>query len=328
MVDFAAGLAAARDVPRPPQPLPLWSETYAFVSYDPAQELGVWLWCGRFPYEPAQWRTLFSVFLPGGRRLVGKNYERGDESRGPGGTISRIACAEPFRRWEWHYDGPCRETTVAELGAGPLADGPQQRLRVELSFDARGQVWNMGGEEIANHDVGSSHNQQLGTAAGTIAWGEAELELEGVAWRDHSFGPRDMGTMAGHALAAGYFEETGVGFSLIKLLNTDGTVTCAGAVFDQGVAEAVEGVDLELLSDVHEPLGTHRISLPVRGATLEVVGEVLHVSPLTMLPPNHGALGVIERPGALPIWEGHARYREGGHVGFGYTERSLRVPGP
>jgi hypothetical protein len=324
--DFSSGLPSARDVPRPPQPVPLWSETFAFLFFDPKSEFGVWLWCGRFPYEPDQWRTLFSIFVPDGTRFVGKNYERGDESRGPGGSVSQILCAEPFRRWEWHYDGPCRETTVSELAAGPLVDGPQSGLRADLTFEARSAVWAMSEEEIADHDVGHSHLEQIGTAAGTIVIGGVEHPFDGVAWRDHSFGPRDMSSFAGHTLTAGYFEQTGIGFSLIKLLNSDGSATCGGQVIRDGVAEPVAGVDLELLSDRHEPMTPHRIELPVGDQVLTIEAEILHVSPLTMAPPNHGIQGVFDEPGAVVMWEGHSRFRAGDHVGYGYTERSLVVP--
>jgi hypothetical protein len=324
--DWSAGLPASREVPRPPEAVALWSETYAFLFYDPEREIGVWLHVGRFPYQPHLWRTMFSIFLPDGRRLVGKNYERGDESRGPAGAVSSLTCEEPFRRWRWRYDGPAQLTTVAELGDGPLRDGRQQRLEVDLSFDARGPVWDMSPAELEEQDWGTAHYQQLGTCAGEILTEAGDLRLDGTAWRDHSYGTRDMDPLAAHSLVAGYFEETDLGFTLFQLRLKDGSETRTGLVTVGGRTEAVQGVRLELLADRNRPLAGYSFSLPVEGRTLEIAADVLHTSPLTMIPPNHAALGVVDEPGALVLWESHVRFSEGRNTGFGYTERSQSVP--
>lgn len=322
-----ADLALAREIPRPLPGIPLWSETYAFVFFDPQDEVGVWLHCGRFPDRPELWRTMFTVFLPDGQRFVGKNYECGDESEGPAGRISRLTCGAPFRRWDWRYGGPARATTVDRLAAGALADGSQDGLEADLTFTARGPVWDMSSADIEDQDWASEHVQQLGTVKGAITIGDAaEIDFEGVGWRDHSSGTRDMDTLAGHSLVSGYLPDRDLGFMLFDLHLKDGSVTRTGLITRGELTAPAQGVELARLTEIDAPLAPYSFALPVDGETLTVEAEVLHATPLTMIPPNHAALGALDEPGALVLWESHVRFRLGDSVGYGYTERSLTRP--
>ena len=114
--------------------VPLWTENYCYVCYDPVAEIGVWTHLGRAPFDPTLWRELSMVFLPTGERLVNKGYGRSETDRGPGGATLSFECIEPWQQWR---SRPRRRRHPHDGQGARLRDavrpGPRAgRLRPEL----------------------------------------------------------------------------------------------------------------------------------------------------------------------------------------------------
>ena len=95
------GLEPEREFPAQSYPdnIPLWTENYCFVAYDPISQVGLWTHLGRAPFDSTLWRELSIVYLPSGERLVNKGYGRSETPRGPGGATMTFECVDPFRQW-------------------------------------------------------------------------------------------------------------------------------------------------------------------------------------------------------------------------------------
>jgi hypothetical protein len=320
----------AQDTPRPVEPVALWSETYAFVAYDPKAQAGIWLHVGRYPYAPRLWRTMLCVYGPDGVRYLRKNYSSGDETDGPAAGPVGVTCVDPYRHWRLSYEGPAVRSTEAALAAGPLADGLDQLVGFDLDFACRDGAWDLASHrDLDDQDWGNAHFQQLGTVTGTITLPEGEIALEAYAWRDHSYGPRDMGPLRRHALVTGRFDGLDLGFTLFDLRAGAGdgpeAIRQTGQLMRGATAEVCDGVALTVLDDLGQYRDAYTFQLPIDGELATIEATILAGSSLSLVPPNHGLLGTA-REGGLVLWETHVEFRWGDHVGYGYTERSLNVP--
>ncbi len=54
-----------------------WSETMFFHIWSPAQEVGVFIHCGRWPDDPDLWWAQVIAMLPDGRLLVDRSWGTG-----------------------------------------------------------------------------------------------------------------------------------------------------------------------------------------------------------------------------------------------------------
>jgi hypothetical protein len=324
---FDSGLEVSREYLVGVPPVPLWSETGAYSAYDPAQNIGFWMHMGRFSYEPNLWHEALIVYLPDGGRLAFKNYGVGETSLGPKGALMTFSCLEPFQRWEFRYDGPARRVSNALLFAGALAHGREERLQIELTIDSVKPIWDLASAHAsgeANHDWGSSHDQQLSEVHGRIVSGEGEVSFDGAGWRDHSRGPRDIGTIAGHTILGAWFADDDCGFVTTHVRTVNGEHVRAGRLFVGAQDEPLAG-DLPAVEDPRALPMSFDVVLPAPSGDQEVRVEVQQYAPITMQSPNHISIGMIDEPGSLVISESQARFIWDGRVGYGYVERSRRI---
>jgi len=118
-----------------PGDVALWSENYFFQCYDPAAQVGIWTHLGRTPHDPAIWRALVTVYLPGGALLVSKTYGRGPEDDGVAGLrqapMSMRVSPYLLSLVDWHnpYEDPLRRQFIP-LASTSLRDHPK------LAFDS------------------------------------------------------------------------------------------------------------------------------------------------------------------------------------------------
>lgn len=112
--------------------LPLWSENYATVCFDPANELGMMMHLGRWWADPTVWRETISLALPGERVVCIKNYGRASESTAASASMFRVEVLEASRRYRFLYDGPASEQPHAELMKFGYLDGNVQRCTIDL----------------------------------------------------------------------------------------------------------------------------------------------------------------------------------------------------
>lgn len=213
-----------------------WLENFCFDGYDHRRDVGFWIHCGRWWRDPSIWREQVQVYWPGGTYLVHRAWGWRPSDRGPSAALLDLACEEPGRRWRLRYRGPARATDTAELHRGPLPEGPQELLDLDLAFESALPVWHMTG--IAGETWGRFHVEQTGTVRGRIRRGEHGIEMDGAGWRDHSRGRRDVSGMARHCWIHGHLSR-GRSFALTAIDNrVDGRLVRGLdrlVVWDEGV---------------------------------------------------------------------------------------------
>jgi hypothetical protein len=241
MTDTAAGEAdffAEDDYPIDRIPTtPLWSENYAFNCFEPGQGIGFAAFLGRWWGDPTLWREFISLGLPGDRVVCVKNYGRAATRRVASASMFRVENIKPGQSLRLTYDGPAAVHSRADLLRQGLADGPLQRLRVDLHFEAVSPVWNMSGEATRNSAVaGALHIEQVGSGRGVIEFGAERYEIDGAFMnRDHSRGFRNMAQFRRHCWAQGWFGRERVSFNVyaIELFGVPG-LAMSKATVSQG----------------------------------------------------------------------------------------------
>jgi len=301
--------------------IPLWTENYCFVAYDPATEIGVWTHLGRAPFDSTLWRELSFIYLPNGERLVNKGYGRGETPRGPGGATLSFQNVKPFQQWRMRRDGGSIRTTVSRLYDGLLADSAHERAGFDLTLTCNTPVWDWGEVEDAQ-GWGKLHYEQLVDVAGTVTVAGEEIPFDGQGLRDHTSGARDFTVFSSHIWSWANFP-SGRGFILLHLV-VDGQYLTRAVVLQDGKLESVELKNSPVLTDRSQhadpyvlELGEHRID-----------AEILHPFPNGFDGPNDICIGYDPDVTATANFESLSRFAWDGEVGYGHTERSLRLRHP
>ncbi|MGH8972351.1 MAG: hypothetical protein ACRD0C_04020 [Acidimicrobiia bacterium] len=297
--------------------LPLWTENYCYVCYDPTTEIGVWTHLGRAPFDPTLWRELSMIFLPSGERLVNKGYGRSETERGPGGATLSYECIEPWNQWRSRRDGAAIRTTAKELDAGMLGDRAHERVAFDLTWQGHSLIWDWGEVEDA-HKWGKLHYEQLCQVRGTVTVGGETIPFDGSGLRDHTSGPRDFTVVVNHIWCWGNFP-SGRGFIILHVV-VDGQALTRAITLEDGelvaqtlgnppvLASRSQGSDPFVLE-----LGEHRIA-----------GEILHLLPNGFDGPNDICLGYDPAVTGTANFECFSRFEWDGEIGYGLTERSVR----
>jgi hypothetical protein len=140
---------------------------------------------------------------------------------------------EKGRRLLYGFDGAARRVPAHALRSGLLADGPQERLRFELTFSSSADIWDL--HKVGNKQdfLGTGHIEQIGRIEGKMEIGGRTIAFSGKGNRDHSMGPRDTPTLRSHQWLQGYFEN-GVSFLLYDavLRSQPRPVFCEAVVYE------------------------------------------------------------------------------------------------
>jgi hypothetical protein len=298
--------------------IPLWTENYCFVAYDPASQIGLWTHLGRAPFDPTLWRELSIVYLPTGERLVNKGYGRSETPHGPGGATMTFECVEPWRQWRMVRDGASIRTTVAQLYDGMAADRAHERVGFDLTLRCHTPVWDWGEVEDA-HQWGKLHYEQLVSVHGTISIAGQAIPFDGAGLRDHTSGPRNFTVFSSHVWSWANFG-SGRGFILLHLV-VDGANLTRAVLLQDGELTAVDLHNSPVLTDRSQPadpyvleLGEHRIA-----------AEILHPLPNGFDGPNDICLGYDPAVTATANFESLSRFSWDGEIGYGHTERSIKL---
>lgn len=320
-----------------PHPLPLptekyWSENYCFAGFDLRSGIGFWLHSGRWILDPHVWREVVILRFPDGSVAAHRGYGTATESRdGPGGPNLAIRVLEDRRRFSLHFYGAIRRVHAMEMAGALLADGPIERLKMDLEFTSDLPIWDMHGVSDSQDFAGTGHIEQLGDAYGTIEIGGRTLSFEGLAHRDHSRGPRNATMLKTHHWLQGRFDH-GIGFAIYHavLMGQTDPAFAKAAVWDGGeLFDAT--VDLPFMIERSiDATCPYRFSLDYARGRLDIqVTQVPTTAFLCFSVPNEEYVGVFPAPqGVQPLvlLEQSALYAlADGTPGYGMMERS--VPG-
>jgi len=322
--------------PIPPD-VPGWSETMFFQIWSPAEGVGVFIHCGRWPDDLELWWAQVIAMLPDGRLLVDRSWGRAPDERGPATGNLHVTCVEPLRRWRLTFDGAGEMTDLARMVTGPSGAGPAKTFGFEIDLEAAAPVWDMHGA-LGIHDLSwaAMHHTQGFRASGRLRAGAENWDIRGVAARDHSSGPRDVSRLGGLHFFVIVFPDSGRVVNGLVNWGIDGTVDHrVFTVFDDGRTEVGERLKCTGLEDfrTHRP---HRMTLRMTrdSGEFELAAERLHGYTLTFLAPNENINGVFldTENDALVITQSVVKVTApDGDVGYGVIERDYRpsqLPSP
>jgi hypothetical protein len=214
--------------------LPHWSENYCLAGHDPKSGIGFWLHLGRWRKDLGQWRETIIINLPDGNVIAHRSYGNAlAAERGPGGSNYCIRIVEKGRKLLYHFDGAARRVPSSRLKEGLMVDGPQERLRFELTFTSSADIWDLHKVGRKQDFLGTGHIEQIGRIEGSIEIAGETIAFSGKGNRDHSMGPRDTPTLKSHQWLQGYFDN-GVSFLVYDavLRSQPKPVFCEAAVYE------------------------------------------------------------------------------------------------
>ncbi len=308
---------------------PNWSENFLLAGQDPKSGVGFWLHCGRWRHDLTMWRETVVMRLPDGtvaaQRAIGN--ARADKA-GPGGPHYAIRVVEPGRKLTYSYNGGIRRVPAQSMRDALVPDGPRTPMTYELTFESDADVWDL-------HKVGglqdflpAGHIEQIGRVTGTVRVGNDVYQIDTVANRDHSLGPRDNADLLNHQWHQGYFEN-GISFLLFDAMTrSDGKVVFSEAVVYEGdklyEAKLEMGWRCDDAARDREPIS---FKLHYEKGTLEIeTVEYQTNSYLSLTSPNDQYVGVYPSEGGktLVLTEQSVRLRLNGSVdGYGCFERTI-----
>jgi hypothetical protein len=316
-------LSAPEDeYPHPIRPeIPLWSENYAFVGYDPAGELGLFAHYGRAPHNPDLWRCVTAIMERDGGLVVSKSAGFPADPQQPGTGAQHCECDQPFKRWTLRHSGLAQRATRSQASRSLISGGATVAVDYAITFDDLHPIWDIT-DWMREQSWGHAHIEQGGTFRGTVTIDGQSTTFDGTGFRDHTLGPRNFASLNRTCWAHAEFPSGRV-FCALRVWSPDDRV-----VMNQGFTWADNQLTLiepGEMPTIHTPDGApHNFDVGIPGH--QISGQVLHSIAFMLDEPNDLLLGAdLTRPSTKVIVEAPCRYTWDGEVGHGWLERSRRI---
>jgi hypothetical protein len=312
------------ELPHPPRrDVPLWSENYAFVCFDGAAGVGLFIHIGRAPHNPDLWRGTTVAYLPDGELLVSKTLGLSTSPAIPGTSALTATCEQPLERWRLRHDGPALRTSSAAAANGLIVGGPIESLAYDVTFEHLHPIWDLS-DWMRQQQWGHAHVEQAGTFRGTVNANGRTHKLAGTGFRDHTLGPRNFGNLNRTCWAHAEFPSGRV-FCALRIWSPDDQVVLnQGFVFDHGhMHEATPGEMPTVVTASGDP---HKFAVELDERAVRIEGEVIHSTAFMLDEPNDLLIGSDpSRAATKVIVETPCRFTWDGEAGFGWLERSRRI---
>jgi hypothetical protein len=168
-------------------------------------------------------------------------------------------------------------------------------------------------QTLYGRDFSLGHFNQHTAVRGYLQLGNERFELDGLGWRDHSWGPRLWQSILFDRLYVANFGPRH-GLMALKIANGDGRVRRGGVLFVDGAYEEI--LDLDLFNDWTPRRDPVRFLLSVRTAqrAVRLEGRVLNCAPL------RNRREIAGRRVESRIAECFTEYRWDGMPGYGMAE--------
>ena len=261
--------------------VPHMSENFCYTGHDAESGLAYYVHIGRWIKDPEILRELLILWLPDGTVLWGQSFGRGDCSRGPAVACERLICEEPGKKIRIMYSGPMQPITPEQIVSPPGIPNALDKVEVNILFEGTSPTWYY--PQTENTTWSKWHTEQLGKARGTIKHIGKNYDFNGIAYRDHSRGPRYLKDFRGHSWIQGHFPE-GDSFALYQMW------------------QIVDGVEKEALSEVQiykdgEFIPARVISSPRLTSSANVIGDYELI-----IESRLGTMNIIGKPRGLAFF--------------------------
>jgi hypothetical protein len=149
--------------------------------------------------------------------------------------------------------GPIRVMTKVPLRSYSLVTA-HDGFRSEVLYEAFTEPFAFS-MDIAGADLGKGHYETLGRVRGSIETVDGTVDVGGLAFQDHSWGPRDYGALKAHRWACVNFGEDL--FASIFSFSSDQGTREFGYVYDGGAFHGIVAADFDarVANDGHSPRG-------------------------------------------------------------------------
>ena len=302
-----------------------FNESVYTNGFDPAKRIGGWMRLGNRVHEGyAELSVCF--YLPDGR--VACQFQRppieSNDRFTAGGMEYRVA--EPLQAVGVSYSGEIFVLDDPNLLRDPkrlYAEVLPQPCEIEFELTSLSSIH--GGEPTTpeqetmyGRDFSLGHFYQHMRTLGTIRIGSDEWKVDGLGWRDHSWGPRYWTNINYYRLFIANFGEDR-GITVLKITDTDGTTRRTGVVHIDGQLEDI--TDIDLLTEWTDAKDPRSMRLMLRTAKRSVTleGKVLTLAPLR----NRRKVG--DEMLLTRIAEGFTEWRWDDRIGLGVSEYIERI---
>jgi hypothetical protein len=190
-------LNLADELPCPvPKGIENWSENYAFYAYDFELRTGFMAFAGRWIKNPHLWREQLYIYLPDGtmlsHRIIGPSADPSVLS----GGVMRLNCESPGERWRLNFDGAMRHDDFDTSRNEPILESRPHSVRLQAVFESNTPVSMTAPTD--NTSYGKFHYEQGHMCRATLDFQGVRMDFSGPGYRDHSRGPRQLGSFDGH----------------------------------------------------------------------------------------------------------------------------------
>jgi hypothetical protein len=213
--------------------------------------------------------------------------------------------------------GPLHIRTTTPLRAYHVtSEDPEAKVRTEMRYEAFTEPFAYS-LDFKGADIGAGHYESIGQAVGTITVDGDSTDVEGFAFQDHSWGPRQLGKLKAHRWVYVTFGDDLFG-SIMSFTSDEGSKEF-GFVFDQGEFHAIASAEfnIRMANDGHSPLGCDVRLWVANGRGYRFTCPQVDVSS----PSTH-------RDGYF-VTDGFGVFESGGRLGVGIVEVNERkAPSP
>ncbi|AXK32476.1 hypothetical protein DVA86_07215 [Streptomyces armeniacus] len=228
------------------------------------------------------------LYLPGGRAAIRFDRAQIDSNDAFEAAGLRFEVVEPLRKIKVTFDGTgylLERGTALEDPKRAFADSPVVPVRLELHYDNVVPVYGLGGGsgiEGAEDSIAVGHYQGPCSVKGWVEVGGERREIDGLGFRDHSWGPRKwQGPRYWRWISCMTDERNG--FVAWSQRIGDARAPGNGMVLRDGFVELVNKVTVE--SDYTDSAPYYATGMRVSmwteaGERVEASGSVFHVVPL------------------------------------------------
>jgi hypothetical protein len=307
---------------------PKWRENYCFDGYDSKNDIGFWIHCARWNQDTRFWREQVLFYLPDGTYLVHRSWGSRPSEKGLSINMLDLTCLVPGEKWHLKYYGPARRTHDAELQAGPLPEGPQILVDLDLTFTSQRPVWDMTAD-MRDQAWGKFHTEQTGRLSGTISYEGRIIPMDGVGWRDHSRGPRSFTVMNRHCWIHGELSK-GRSFALTYIENEeDGRTYPAlekGILWEaDGSMHAITCPNPPYITSTGNPPPTYDMTLEYEKGSIRIHAEARRSLPHSSTTTQEVFDGVTPGLAHVVGYEQGTVFFVDGERFDGHTERCFRL---
>ena len=305
---------------------PLWGETRWLCGWSPDNGVGIYIHAGRYRHDIDFWWVHLAVYLPDGKLAVDRFWCRNEAVAGLVSDTLRFEMTQGG--WTSTYDGVCQWTDREALTRNARGcSAPSVRAEWKLSAAELAPEWDM--------FEGASHGQDFATAlhvqgtfsvTGRVRVGDQEYEFNGVGFKDHSAGARNMGAWTNHRFLIGVLPDLRT-VHAVTIIRDGAEPATVGRWHKEGVVESLTGFEAPLMTTLVGEPDDQEIVLRSESETLAIRTEIIHALPITISQDNDNFNGIDWEMDDDPMVmvESIVRFTApDGDVGYGFFERSAR----